>query len=166
MRFLIFALVGVLQSLFPLLLHSQTSGIWCNSTSSVSPEIIQAARNYHPGRSGTRYLKVKVIIASLSGPGGDAVTTSAVQRDLDGTNALYAQNNTDIQFELCGPVQVVDNDNLYALWNFDPEILNPYYEPGYVTLVYVALLPNGLAGFNFGNLVFLQGADNPRVLAH
>ncbi|MEO8589358.1 MAG: hypothetical protein ABI432_08330, partial [Flavobacteriales bacterium] len=162
MRFSLSALAAVLPALLPLVLTAQTHSIRCNSTSSVSPAIIQAARDYHPGRSGTRYVKVKVIIASQAEPGGDATTPSAVQRDLDGMNALFAQNNTDIQFELCGPVQVVNNDNLYALWNFDPAILNPYYEPGYVTLVYVAVLPNGLAGFNFGNLVFMRGGDNAR----
>ena len=157
---------GILPALLPLALTAQTNGSWCNSSSSVSPAIIQAAQGYVPGRSGTRYVKTKVIIASQATPGGDATTPSAVQRDLDGMNALYAQNNTDIQFELCGPMRIVDNDNLYAMWNFDPAVLNPYYEPGYVTLVYVALLPNGLAGFNFGDLVFLRGGDNARVLAH
>lgn len=147
-------------------LQGQSNTQWCQGTSSVSPAIIQAAQGYHPGRSGTRYVKVKVIIASQSAPGGDATTPSSVQRDLDGMNALYAQNNTDIQFELCGPVRVVDNDNLYALWNFDPALLNPYYEPGYVTVVYVALLPNGIGGFNFGDLVFLDGYGGARVLAH
>lgn len=153
--------------LLPSLLSAQApNGQWCHSTSSVPPAIIQAARDYHPGRSGTRFVKVKVIIASQSIPGGDAATPSRVQRDLDGMNAHFAQNNTDIQFELCGPVQVVDNDNLYALWNFDPTMLNPYYEPGYVTLVYVSLLPNGLAGFNFGNLVFVNEYSGGLVLAH
>ncbi|MFZ1687146.1 MAG: M43 family zinc metalloprotease, partial [Flavobacteriales bacterium] len=150
---------------FAVALHAQTTTPWCNSSSSVSPAIIQAAHGYAP-RGATRYVKVKVIIASQSAPGGDATTPSVVQRDLDGMNDLFAQNNTDIQFELCGPVQVVDNDNLYALWNFDPAILNPVYEPGYVTLVYVALLPNGLAGFNFGNLVFMGPYSGARVLAH
>ena len=167
MRFSFLTWATILPALLlPILLSAQTKPVWCQSTSSVTPAIIQAARDYHTGRSGTRYVKVKVIIASQSAPGGDATTPSAVQRDLDGMNALFAQNNTDIQFELCGPVQVVDNDNLYALWNFDPAILNPYYEPGYVTVVYVAMLPNGLAGFNFGNLVFMRGGDNARVLAH
>jgi hypothetical protein len=151
--------------LLPVLLHAQANVPWCQSTSSVSPATIQAAHGYQP-RGSTRYVKLKVIIASQSGPGGDASTPSIVQRDLDGMNDLYAQNNTGIQFELCGPVQVVDNDALYALWNLDPATMNPYYEPGYITLVYSALLPNGLAGFAMGDIVYLRGSGSVQVAAH
>ena len=117
MRVHLTTLAVVLSVLLPLALNAQTNGIQCNSTSSVSPALLRAASEYHPGRGTTRYVKVKVIIASQLGPGGDASTPSIVQRDLDGMNGIFADNNTDIQFELCGPVQVVDNDALYALWN-------------------------------------------------
>ncbi|MBL0127849.1 MAG: hypothetical protein IPP83_10430 [Flavobacteriales bacterium] len=166
MRFLLSTLAAVLTSLLPLVLAAQTHGIRCQSTSSVSPAILKAAQSYTGNRGATRYVKLKVIIASQVGPGGDASTPSIVQRDIDGMNALFAENNTGIQFELCGPVQVVDNYNLYALWNLDPAILIPYYEPGYITLVYAALLPNGLAGFNMGDIVYLHGGGNIQVAAH
>ncbi|MBK9598328.1 MAG: hypothetical protein IPO60_08400 [Flavobacteriales bacterium] len=166
MRFPFSVLAILLPSLLPLVLIAQTNGIRCNSTSSVSPAILRAAQGYSGHRDGTRYVKIKAIIGSQEGPGGDASTPSIVQRDIDGMNALYAQNNTGIQFELCGPVQVVDNYNLFALWSLDPAALNPYYEPGYITLVYAALLPNGLAGFNTGDIVYLHGGGNIQVAAH
>ncbi len=149
----------------PVLLPSQTTVAQCRSTSSVSPATIRAAEGYAP-RGGTRYVKLKVIIASQSGQGGDASTGSIVQRDLDGMNEIFAQNNTGIQFELCGPVRIVDNDNLYALWNLDPATMNPYYEPGYITLVYCALLPNSLGGFTMGDLVYLRGSGSAQIAAH
>jgi len=111
-------------------------------------------------------VKLKVIIASQVGPGGDATTGSIVQRDIDGMNDLFAQNNTGIQFELCGPALVVDNDALYALWNLDPELVSPFYEPGYITLVYSSFLPNSLGGFQFGDLVFLRGSGSAQIAAH
>ncbi|MCC6937651.1 MAG: hypothetical protein IT226_05460 [Flavobacteriales bacterium] len=166
MRSTLSSLAAVLSALLPLALTAQTNGIRCESTSSVSPAILQAAQGYAGVRDATRYVKLKVIIASQTGPGGDASTPSIVQRDLDGMNELYSENNTGIQFDLCGPVQVVDNDNLYALWNLDPANLNPYYEPGYITLVYCALLPNGLAGFNMGDIVYLHGGGSIQVAAH
>ncbi|MBK8612472.1 MAG: hypothetical protein IPN85_03120 [Flavobacteriales bacterium] len=157
---------ALLYALLPALLSAQTNTPWCQSTSSVSADIVRAAQGYVPGRGGTRYVKLKVIIASQTGPGGDASTPSIVQRDLDGMNELFALNNTGIQFELCGPVQVVDNDNLYAPWNFDPASINPYYEPGYITLVYCALLPNSLGGFTMGDLVYLRGSGSAQIAAH
>ncbi|MBK9074743.1 MAG: hypothetical protein IPL77_07120 [Flavobacteriales bacterium] len=161
-----FPLLTASALLLAVALHGQTPNpVWCNSTSSVPPAILQAAQGYAP-RGSTRYVKIKVIIASQSAPGGDASTPSIVQRDIDGMNELFAQNNTGIQFELCGPVQVVDNDNLYALWNLDPATLNPYYEPGYITLVYCALLPNGLGGFAMGDLVYLRGSGSAQIAAH
>ncbi|HRH37591.1 MAG TPA: M43 family zinc metalloprotease, partial [Flavobacteriales bacterium] len=144
---------------------AQVQQPWCNSTASVEPAVIRAAQGYS-ARGATRYVKVKVIIASQSGPGGDASTPSTVQRDLDGMNDIYAANNTGIQFELCGPVQVVDNDNLYALWNLNPADLNPYYEPGYITLVYSSFLPNGLGGFTMGDIVYLRGSGSAPIAAH
>jgi len=148
------------------LLPAQLNTHWCQSTTSVSPEILQAAQDHVPGRGGTRYVKIKVIIASMSGPGGDASRPSIVQRDIDGMNELFAQNNTAIQFELCGPMQVVDNDNLYAPWNLDPAAVNPYYEPGYITLIYCSFLPNSLGGFTMGDLVYLRGTGGPQIAAH
>ncbi|MEO8066553.1 MAG: hypothetical protein ABI599_02555 [Flavobacteriales bacterium] len=138
----------------------------CGSEPTLSPALAAAARAAGGARGSDRYLKVKVIIASMPGPGGDASAPSVVQSDLDGLNAVYAHNLTGIQFVLCGPVQVVDDESLYNLWQFDPADLNPYYEPGYLTLVYVNFLPNGLAGFAFGDLVFLRGTGNVPVIAH
>ncbi len=149
----------------PVLLPAQASVPWCQSTSSVSPATIQAAQGYQP-RGGTRYVKVKVIIASQSGPGGDATTGSIVQRDLDGMNAIFADNNTGIQFELCGPVQIVDNNALHALWSFNPAVINPYYEPGYITMVYTTMLPNGLGGIAVGDIVYLLGQGSAQIAAH
>lgn len=138
----------------------------CGGTATISPAFAAAARNAGAERGGDRYLKVKVIIASLPGPGGDASTPSVVQRDLDGMNEVFAHNETGIQFVLCGPVQVVDDAGLYDLWQFDPSDLQPHFEPGYITLVYVNYLPNGLAGFAFGDIVFLGGRGSVEVIAH
>ncbi|MBP7450296.1 MAG: hypothetical protein KA817_09670 [Flavobacteriales bacterium] len=167
MRSLLLAWSTLLPALLlPVLLPAQNNGDWCQSTPSVSPATLRAAQGYAPERGGTRYVKLKVIIASQTGPGGDASTPSIVQRDLDGMNELFAQNNTGIQFELCGPVLVVDNDNLYALWNLNPADLNPYYEPGYITLVYTTMLPNGLGGIAMGDIVYLRGQGSPQIAAH
>ncbi|MBK8498687.1 MAG: hypothetical protein IPL52_07685 [Flavobacteriales bacterium] len=149
----------------PVLLPAQTTVPWCQSTASVSPATVRAAQGYQP-RGSTRYVKLKVIIASQSGPGGDASTGSIVQRDIDGMNAIFADNSTGIQFELCGPVQVVDNDALYWMWNLDPAALNPYYEPGYITLVYAYQLPNSLGGFQMGDIVYLRGSGGAQIAAH
>ncbi|MBK6776644.1 MAG: hypothetical protein IPG74_12700, partial [Flavobacteriales bacterium] len=166
MRFhLLFSAAVLSALLLPCVVSAQGDAPWCQSTGSVSPAIIQAAQGYAP-RGGTRYVKLKVIIGSQVGPGGDASTGSIVQRDLDGMNDLFALNNTGIQFELCGPVQVVDNDALYALWNFDPTALNPYYEPGYLTLVYSSFLPNSLGGFQMGDIVYLRGSGSAQIAAH
>ncbi len=166
MRFHLLSSAAVLSALLlPCVVSAQGDAPWCQSTGSVSPATIQAAQGYAP-RGGTRYVKLKVIIGSQVGPGGDASTGSIVQRDLDGMNDLFALNNTGIQFELCGPVQVVDNDALYALWNFDPTALNPYYEPGYITLVYSSFLPNSLGGFQMGDIVYLRGSGSAQIAAH
>ncbi len=158
------AVVGIAVCLSGVL-NAQTILPWCQSTTSVSPAIIQAAQGY-TARGGTRYVKIKAIIASQPGPGGDASTPSIVQRDIDGMNDLFAQNNTGIQFELCGPVQIVENANLAALWNLDPAVMNAYYEPGYITMVYSSLLPNSLGGFAMGDIVYLRGAGSAQVAAH
>lgn len=166
MRFPLSALAAVLPALLPLVLAAQSNGIRCNSASSVSPAILRAAQGYESARGSTRYVKIKVIIASQIGPGGDATTPSIVQRDIDGMNELFAENNTSIQFELCGPVQVVDNNALYALWNLDPALMNPYYEPGYITLVYSASLPMNIGGLAMGDIVFLVGQGSIQIAAH
>lgn len=157
---------ALLTVLLPVILAAQSSSPWCQSSGSVSPAIIRAAQGYVPGRGATRYVKLKVIIGSQTTPGGDATTPSIVQRDIDGMNELFAQNNTGIQFELCGPVGIVDNNALYALWSFDPAVINPYYEPGYITLVYTTMLPNGFGGLAMGDIVYLLGQGSPRVAAH
>lgn len=107
MRFHLLTWALVLALLLPVLLPAQTDPVWCQSTSSVSPATIQAARDYHPGRSGTRYVKVKVIIASQAAPGGDATTPSAVQRDLDGVNDCFA------------PIGLEEFANCYGIIIFD-----------------------------------------------
>ncbi len=151
--------------LFSHSLIAQTNTPWCTSSASVPPATIQAAQGYQP-RGGTRYVKIKAIIASQTGPGGDASTPSIVQRDLDGMNAIFAENNTGIQFEMCGPVLVVDNDALYAGWDIDPTVMNPYYEPGYILLVYCNHLPMSLGGFTMGDLVYLMGQGGAQITAH
>lgn len=166
MRLLLSTLVVLLPCLFPLVLSAQTNEFKCNSTSSVSPDILRAAQEYDGHRGGTRYVQLKAIIAASSASGQVASTPSIVQRDIDGMNALFAQNNTGIQFELCGPVQTVYNYNLYVLWNFDPADLNPYYEPGYITLLYTAVLPSGIGGMNMGDLLYLSGHGSPQIAAH
>ncbi len=166
MRFHIPLRAALLSALLlPAVLPAQTEPFQCQSTSSVPPAILEAAQGYAP-RGGTRYVKLKVIIGSQTTPGGDATTPSIVQRDIDGMNGIFAQNNTGIQFELCGPVQVVDDNALHALWNFNPATINPYYEPGYFTMVYTTMLPNNLGGMAMGDIVYLRGQGSPQIAAH
>ena len=155
----------LLAAYMPAMLAAQSSTPWCRSSASVSPDILVAAQAYQP-RGGTRYVKVKAIIASQVGPGGDASAPSIVQRDIDGMNEIFAQSNTGIQFELCGPVQIVDDNALHAAWSFNPAAINPYYEPGYFTLVYTTMLPNNLGGLAMGDIVYMLGQGNPTIAAH
>ena len=76
MRSTLSSLAAVLSALLPLALTAQTNGIRCESTSSVSPAILQAAQGYAGVRDATRYVKRKVIIASQTGLGDEASTHS------------------------------------------------------------------------------------------
>ncbi|HEX2616880.1 MAG TPA: hypothetical protein VHL57_05010, partial [Flavobacteriales bacterium] len=136
------------------------------STSGLSPAEMQRARASVSDRALTRYVQLHVIIASIPGPGGDAVTVTKVQRDLDHTNALYAENNTDIQFVLCGPIRIVDDMALYDQSNFDASAIDPWHDPGYITVIYGNFLAQGVSGFNLNDLVLLQPYGPTSLLAH
>lgn len=150
-----------------LTVHAQErTPIRCDARSGLSAHEMQQARNYAADRSLTRYVALHVIIASQPGPGGDAATASKVQRDLDGANALFAHNNAGIQFQLCGPIQVIESTGLYDQNYYDAHALDPYHEPGYITVVYAQYLLNGLTGYTTNDEVFVTGYATPALLAH
>ena len=143
----------------------------CGTLQASNPEVVRAALALDAARGGddgpVRTLKVKVIIAAIPtdvGP-GPAFQPSEVQAQLDATNAIFANSNTGIQFQLCGPMQVVENYNLWAGNNFGTEALT-YYEPGYLNLVFVFELPQGLGGVAFGPMAFVSRFGPRNTLAH
>jgi len=143
----------------------------CGTLQASNPEVVRAALAMDAARGGddgpVRTLKVKVIIAAIPtdvGP-GPAFQPSEVQAQLDATNAIFANSNTGIQFQLCGPMQVVENYNLWAGNNFGTEALT-YYEPGYLNLVFVFELPQGLGGVAFGPMAFVSRFGPRNTLAH
>jgi hypothetical protein len=150
--------------------HAQQAP-FCGTQPLLAPEVVRQALALDAQRGGdegpVRTLKVKVIIAAVpttEGP-GPAFQPSEVQAQLDATNAIFAASNTGIQFQLCGPIQVVENYDLWAGNNFGTEALN-YYEPGYLNLFYVFELPSGLGGVAFGPMAFVSRFGPPNTLAH
>ena len=160
----------LLPLLAPVALHAQFTS-FCGTHQQTDPALVQQALALDAERGGggteVRTLKVKVFIAAIptdQGP-GPAFRPSDVQAQLDATNDLFANSNTGIQFQLCGPMQVVEDYNLYSGINFGIAALN-YYEPGYLNLFFVFELGPNLGGVAFGPMAFVSRFGPRNTLAH
>ncbi len=135
----------------------------------IGPNVVQrgaAYNDWNTYRSGNiTYVKLKVRIGSNPGPGGDAATLQDVQRALDIANEGFLPGN--IQFVLCGPVQIVEDNALWFLSSITT--LNNYHEYGYinVSVFNYQTLVSGASGFTFPDHVCVQGTGlNSTTLAH
>lgn len=132
----------------------------------MTAEQMNRAQNYANWNSfrtfGPKYIKVKVIIASTPGPGGDAATTADVQAALDIANVDFLPGN--IQFILCDAPLIVDDMDLYAAQN---TVFAPVHDqPGYINLL-VAGYSLTAAGWSLYDKVMVCGYALPtHVLSH
>lgn len=162
--------LSVLALFAPFTLPAQHTS-FCGTHLRTDASVVQRALADHEQRGGdvgpVRTLKVKVIIAAAPTDAAPllAFQPSAVQAQLDATNAIFANSNTGIQFQLCGPMRVVVDYNLYAGINFGVEALT-YYEPGYLNLFFVQDLGLNLGGVALGPMAFVARSGPPNTLAH
>jgi hypothetical protein len=161
--------LSLLVLLAPLLSHAQPIA-HCGTQQHTTAAIVQQALEHDAQRGGgndVRILKVKVIIAAMATDSDPlpAFQPSDVQAELDATNAIFANSNTGIQFQLCGPMQVVVDYDLFSGNNFGLAALD-YYEPGYLNLFFVFELSPGLGGVAFGPMAFVSRFGPRNTLAH
>ena len=144
---------------------------WCHSPGTLSPALVaraMACDAQRGGGTGVRTLKLKVLIAADPGaPGGPAlaVPPSRVQADLDLANGIFERCNTGIRFQLCGPMQVIEDAQFYFGTPSTPAVLAAK-ESGYITAMYVLTTGGQFTGAAFGlDMVVAAGASS-NTLAH
>jgi hypothetical protein len=162
-RFLLQAICAVLFSL-------ECAAQFCGNTNTRNDAtLVQrgiAYTQWDQSRASTiTYVKLKVHIGSIPGPGGDAANPQDFQNALDIANQACLPGG--IQFVVCGPVQIVEDN---ALYYFSSSFaLNPYHEYGYLNVTVVrgqTYIPNA-GGLAFpDHALIVSSALNSTTLAH
>lgn len=155
---------------FVLFLFSGLNAQFCGTDVShgLSPVQMQRAQIYNGWQtdrtSGITYVKLKVFIASIPGPGGDAASLTAFQQALDIANQDFLPGN--IQFVLCDEPQIVEDNFFYSSYNNFIFTESAMHEYGYIN-VFVPKIIFGPAGYEMFDHVWVASYYlNSHVLAH
>jgi hypothetical protein len=171
LRSSVFATVLLLSYCSPARAQQQAG---CGSTNAgLSPELVARALAADAERGGgneVRTMKLHVVIAAAPNGGFDPVLAfqpSDVQRDIDATNAIFARCNTGVQLQLCGPIEVVVDQQLYISPLQAAQTVQANTEPGYINAFYVFDIASGtIGGAALGDLVFVSRFGPQYTLAH
>lgn len=141
-------------------------GFRCAAAAGAPPTVATAA--VHGGlRDGIRYLKVHAVIASapVSGALQVSATFERVNGDLAFANQVLAQSGTEIQLQMCDPIDVVEDASIYYGSGGDPTSFFTHRRPGYITVFYVGSL-GGVAGGAVTDMIMVAQGAGEHVLVH